>query len=296
MTSIVLQLQADCLDNNVAVSALLRKALVVSTKLQLTDFKAWCQSETNGYTDLSSTPEYREIYGEIKVHNPYHGWQPVLFEDSDTPRLLGERKLGEPISQLEDLLKSKTTKSLLGLPLPPEILYRVFDRHYLELGLIPKVIVNPSDIVRILDVVRNTILEWTLKLEQDGILGEEMTFTPQEQERATSNPDIRINNFQGILGNISHGTVSQDLSMTVTVGSLDSLCSFLAEKGVEKSDVDALREALTTDPRPIAPDTFGEKVSAWIAQMVGKAASGAWKVSVGAAGSLLATAIAKYYG
>ena len=81
MTSIVLQLQADCLDNNVAVSALLRKSLVVSTKLKITDFREWCQLEINGYTDLITTPEYRKIHGEIKAHNPYYGWQPVLFED-----------------------------------------------------------------------------------------------------------------------------------------------------------------------------------------------------------------------
>lgn len=296
MTAIVLQLQADCLDNNITTSALLRKALVVSTKLKLNDFKAWCQSETNGYTDLKSTPEYRKIYGEIKVHNPYHGWQPVLFEDSDTPRLLGERKLVEPISTLEDLLKSKKTGSLIALPIPPEIMNIAFDRHYLNMGLIPKVIINPSDVVRIIDVVKNTILEWTLKLEQDGILGKNMTFTPQEQEKATSNPNIRIDNFQGILGNINDSTVSQVLSMTVTEGSLDSLCSFLVENGVKRSDVDDLREALIIDPHPTVSGTFGEKVSSWIARMVGKAASGAWSMSVGAAGSLLATAIAKYYG
>jgi hypothetical protein len=296
MSSLVLELQADCLDSNVAVSALLRKALVVSTKLQLADFRTWCQSETNGYTDLTNTPDYRKIHGEIKVRNPYHGWQPVLFEDSDTPRLLGDRKLGQPISQLEDLLKSKTSESLFNLPLPPEILYRVFDRHYLELGLIPVVVVSPSDIARILDMVRNTILEWTLKLEQDGILGEEMRFTEQEQEKAMSNPNIRIDNFQGILGNVTQSAVSQDLSMTVTAGDLDSLCSLLSGKGVQRSDVDALREALSEDPRPTVAGTFGSKVADWIAQMVGKAASGAWKISVGAAGSLLATAIAKYYG
>ncbi len=297
MPSIVLQLQTECLDNNVAVSALLRKALVVSTKLKITDFREWCQLETNGYIDLVTTPEYRKIYGEIKAHNPYHGWQPVLFEDSDTPKLLGERKLIEPISQLEDLLHSKkTTNSLIGMPIPPEILYKIFDRHYLESGIIPKVVINPSDLVRILDIVRNTILEWTLKLEQDGILGEEMTFTPQEQEKAMLNPNIRITNFQGILGNVNQSSVMQDLSMTVKADNLDSLCSFLTDQGIEQDDLNNLRDALSIDRRPTVPGTFGEKVSAWIARMVGKAASGAWKISIGAAGSLLAKAIAQYYG
>jgi len=180
------------------------------------------------------------------------------------------------------------------MPIPPEILYKIFDRYYLELGIIPKVIINPSDLCRILDIIRNTILEWTLKLEQNGIRGEDMTFTPQEQEKAMSNPNIRINNFQGILGNISQSSVLQDLAMTVTANSLDSLCSYLADQGIEKSDLEALQNALSVDQRPTLPGTFGEKVSTWIAQMVGKAASGAWKVSIGAAGNLLAKALAQY--
>jgi hypothetical protein len=296
MASIVLQLQADCLDEKIAVTALLRKSLVVSTKLHLTDFKVWCQKEMDGYTYFDSIPEYRRIHGEITVHNPVQGWQPVLFEDSATQKLLSERKLPEPISQLEDLVKSKTAKSIFTLQLSPEILHKVFEREYLELGLIPVIRVKPSHLVRILDAVRKTILQWTLKLEEDSILGEGMVFTPAEQEKALSNANIKIENFQGIIGNVSHSNVSQELSMTVDSGDLKSLSAFLADRGIQEPDLVALREALELDPPSKIKGAFGEKVSAWIGKMVAKAAAGSWEISVGAAGSLLATAISRYYG
>ena len=61
-------------------------------------------------------------------------------------------------------------------------------------------------------------------------------------------------------------------------------------------DISELKEALDTDPAPSTPERFGPKVSSWIGKMVGKAAQGGWVIGAGAAGKLLAEAIAKYYG
>jgi hypothetical protein len=296
MQSIVLQLQADCLDHTVHPTALLRKALVVATKLKLSDFRQWCDAELNGYADMKVVPDYRRIHGEIKVHNPYHGWQPVLFQDSKTQKLLSERKLAQPISELEDVIKSHSTKSVLQMPFPPELLQKFFTGEYLELGLVPVIIVNPSELAGIMDAVRNAILQWTLKLEEQGILGEGLTFTSKEIQTAATSPNIRIDNFQGIFGNVTQSNVAQDLAMTITKGDVDAMCSLLAKKGVTETDLQELREAVQNDPAPASKKNFGKTVSGWIAKMVGKAASGAWDIGVGAAGNLLAEVIGKYYG
>ena len=50
-----------------------------------------------------------------------------------------------------------------------------------------------SEIYRILSTVRNKILEWTLLLEENGIIGEGMTFTEEEKQKA-QNTQI-INNY-----------------------------------------------------------------------------------------------------
>lgn len=294
--SIVLQLQAECLDHSVHTTALLRKALVVATKLKLSDFNQWCDSELNGYRDAKSIPEYRRIHGEIKIHNPYRGWQPVIFQDSEMQQALSDRTLDQPISELEDVAKNHSTKSVLQMSFPPEVLHKYLGGKHLDLGLIPVLVVSPSELIGIMDSVRNTILQWTLRLEEQGILGEGLTFTQKEIVTASATPSIRIDNFQGILGNVSHSHVTQDLDMTVSKGDVESLSKFLTNHGVQKQDVKLLTTAIESDSAPKKKGVFGRKVSSWIAKMVEKAASGAWDVSVSAAGSLLASAIGKYYG
>ena len=51
MGSLVLELQKEALDQSVSTLSLLRKSLVVATKLKLQDFKDWIASEINGYKD-----------------------------------------------------------------------------------------------------------------------------------------------------------------------------------------------------------------------------------------------------
>ena len=75
MTSLVHELQQAALDEKVRVGALLRKALVVASKLGVEDFATWARNELDGYGEEASIPEYRHLHGKPMVWNPYHGWQ-----------------------------------------------------------------------------------------------------------------------------------------------------------------------------------------------------------------------------
>lgn len=79
MASLVLELQRDALDKSVSTTDLLRKALVVARKLKVTDLVEWLTHELNGYPEGADVPEYRKLQGELKVHNPYHGWMPLMM-------------------------------------------------------------------------------------------------------------------------------------------------------------------------------------------------------------------------
>ena len=70
----------------------------------------------------------------------------------------------------------------------------------------------------------------------------------------------------------------------------------LTEHGVSPDDISELREALDSEPESNVPDKFGPRVSKWVSKMMEKAAIGVWDIGLGAAGSLLAQVIAKYYG
>lgn len=57
--------------------------------------------------------------------------------------------------------------------------------------------VSKSELYRIMSTVRNKILDWALLLEENGIVGNEMTFTDVEKQIAIDTPIINnyINNF-----------------------------------------------------------------------------------------------------
>jgi hypothetical protein len=56
MTSLVEELQKDALNSSVSVLDLLRKALVVATKLNIDEFKEWIELELKGYSDKKRFP------------------------------------------------------------------------------------------------------------------------------------------------------------------------------------------------------------------------------------------------
>ena len=60
--------------------------------------------------------------------------------------------------------------------------------------------VDRGSLVRILDAVRNIILNWSLKLEEDGILGEGLSFSDVEKAVAIGSTQ-NVNNFYGPVKN-----------------------------------------------------------------------------------------------
>jgi len=192
------------------------------------------------------------------------------------------------------IVKSKEKGGILHIPFSQAIENALM--RGTNAPLRPTLHISENQIHGILDVVRNTILNWAMKLEEEGILGEGLTFSHEEKQKAQGNPSINIGQFQGILGNVSDSNVTQNLEMLIRPGDFETLSSFLRSKGVGKEDISELEKAVGSDPKPESANAFGEKVSSWIGKMVKKAASGAWQVSITTAGSILAAAIKTYYG
>lgn len=293
MPKIVLELQRDAISETCSLGELLRKALVVAKKLHITDFELWVNHELNGYPPGSEIPKYREVVGSIKAWNPYNGWIPVVIKNAELARICSQRMIGQSVGSLETLVSGRKDISP-QIPFPPEIETRLME--WLKSPLQPTLLVASNQIDGILQVVRNIILNWSLELESRGILGEDMTFTSEEQQAAKKIQSINIENFQGVLGDVKHSTVTQNLNMDVRKGDFDSLAAYLRSVKVEEAQIADLKERINQEPTPQGKDKLGPQVSSWIGEMVGKAASGGWQLAVGTAGSLLAQAICLYYG
>ena len=199
MTPIVLQLQQESLDRSVSVTDLLRKSFVIARKLKLSEFEAWINSELSGYGPQEKVPEYRKVKGSVKFWNPYRGWCPVIFQDPSEGEIYSFRNIGQTIPELENIAYDKEATSG-HIPFPQETERQLCKS--LDAGFETKIslICPNTELIRIVEQVRNVILNWTLKLEEEGIVGEGMTFTAQEAHSAQGTPQA-VNNFYGAVHN-----------------------------------------------------------------------------------------------
>lgn len=291
---IVLQLQELASDSSHDLGDVLRKALTVATKLRLEEFRKWTSCELNGYTDPKLLPEYRIVKGDLRVHNPMHGLIPFVIEDPEIAAAVKRRGIFESVSAIQQSMKSRGEIAYSFSPEAEASLMRMQKNNFVALR--PMLVVGHNQMAAIIECVRTKLLDWALTLEQEGILGDGLSFSEREKSIATSQ-SIRIDNFQGVLGNVSHGgQVLQNNSITVVKDDFDSLSTFLKAQGVDSSDLVELQEAVAHDPAPSSVKSFGPRVSSWVGRMLTKAADGSWEISIATGGALLASALAKYYG
>lgn len=193
---IVIELQKQAIDTKSDVVSLLRKAYLVARKLDIKDFSEWINNELNGYTDYDKIPDYREIRGQVKSWNPYHGWIPVIISQSESEDILCTRKVFDSIPSLDNSIRSSDSQILTysfdGATLA--MLCRATGRNAnYELHF------SKSAIVNIIEQVKNNILDWALLLEENGIRGENLQFSVEEKETVKNVPQIinYVNNFYG---------------------------------------------------------------------------------------------------
>lgn len=197
MGSIVLDLQSEALNGKVPVSDLLRKALVVARKLGQKDFQSWIENEIGGYKKGVEIPYYRIIKGQLKGHNPMRGWMPVIFEHPEMAEMASTTGNVQGISSLETLMEQRTPKSFISSPVSEEVQGHL--NRMIESGFPTtyQVFIQYSQVKEIIENVRAIILNWTLKLEEEKIFGEGMTFTKTEKHQAGSSVFNNVNNFYG---------------------------------------------------------------------------------------------------
>ena len=300
-TPAVIQLQEYATDEKHDILELLRKALVVATKLKLPDFKEWLSSELNGYKENGTNiPKYRVIPCHLQAFDPYRGM--VLFHiKQDIPEItkLDEEchkvYVHDSVRSLQEMLAQASERIILSFPSETENILMSLQQK--DVALRPIRVVPPYLITSIIDTVRNQVLEWALALEEKGILGEGLTFSSKEKGIAEKSMTINnIENFQGVLGDVTDSPITQTNNLVVKSGDFSSLTEHLRSEGVEQQDIEELQQAVENDPVPAQPNEFGANVSVWMGKMITKAADRSWNVGVAAAGGLLANALGKYYG
>ena len=227
MSSLVLELQRDALDKSINVSDLLRKAMVVSKKLGINEIEEWISRELEGYpNDESEIPPYREITGQVMAYNPYHGWRPLHFANPELGDHLSKRKISQAVGQIDAIVNSDKSGEL-HVPFDNYSKNRLMNSMNIPLDV--TFLVYDSDLHKILEGVRNEILNWALDLENRGIVGDGMRFSKEEKQTA-SQITYQITNNIGNMQNsqLQQGSSNSTQSLNVTQTSVD-LADFIKE-------------------------------------------------------------------
>ncbi len=194
MNSIVLDLQNEVTKPDCDFLSILRKAHLIAVKLNLSEFDKWISCELNGYKAGDAVPDYRVVRGVLKGLNQYHGWIPAIIPDRKIEDSICNKRITQSLSEIITLCNQSGNALLVEFTGEHiDMLDRLFDP-----PLPSKYAVHlSSPAVRdIIEKVKNAVLEWTIKLEAEGILGEEKQFSSAEKESAMSIPQT-INYYYG---------------------------------------------------------------------------------------------------
>ncbi len=193
MNSLVLDLQKEVIKPDCDIVNVLRKAHLIAVKLDLKEFDKWITCELYGYGKNDTVPNYREVMGELEALNPYRGWDAVLIRSTQTQNSICRRKIRISISEIKELYKKSNNTVVLSLSGDQQAELNRISSFPLETQY--RIEFSITAVGNIMEMVKNTILEWTIKLEAEGILGEEMQFDATEIETAKKMPQTIINYY-----------------------------------------------------------------------------------------------------
>lgn len=213
--SIVLELQKLAIERNSDVLQLLRKAYLVARKLELAEFEFWLNCELNGYKDPSKLPRYRNIRGELKAYSMAGEWIPVVINDTKFEQLFSTAPVSEPIPSICELLR--IAKDHIVFPLTGSQCAVV--SKLVDFNTKYQIVCPTSQLSNIVEQVKTEILSWALLLEQNGILGTDISFSAEEKSTAQNNEKIvnYITNFNGPVTNaqVQQGTSESKQSIEI---------------------------------------------------------------------------------
>lgn len=285
------------------LSDALLKTKILLHKIGHKELVEWVNNELNGYSDLASLPPYRLIPAQVLVNASNIAYRvtshpiPLLHLDDDYRESLQTAKMGQSLAVLEKF--TEDPEGILQSPIPMEangILgkglsngYRI-ERAWCQIG--------QTDITQILIEVRSRLLDFILGLsdELDGNMTDEEVKQKSTEIDAASlfNNSIFGDNTTIVVGSGN----SQVVKNQVIKGDFSALSEKLRGHGVDETDIEELKTAISSDESQMClrEKKFGPSVKAWLQKMLNKAVDASWQVELGVASSLLANALQNYYG
>jgi hypothetical protein len=296
------QVQQEAVDSKSDLGALLRKCKVLAARLGSRALEDWLVWESDGYPEGAEVPSYRILPLELKGH--FAGPLGSGLRNAPIPLLCLPEKVRkgwrnyrcrQSVGSIEEILKRSDGGTFtvsagdLAVPLGTNV-YRGYNcvQAWAEVGV--------SQLIEILNSVRNRILDFVLAVWKEAPrAGEHHDGAPPEIEPARVTQIFNTTVYGGAASFVGSASNSP-INLTISLNDFASLEKVLRCNGVQNEDVEELRAAVRSDPKPHRGQGYGPRVSSWFGKMMKEAAQGTWKVGVQIGATLLTQAISKYYG
>jgi AbiTii len=295
-------------DENGSLNQALLKTKVLLHKLDQQELTSWVNNELNGYGKEKEVPQYRVVNAQVfgNLTNGY--WQhsntllPIHHLSDRVREYLEKEKLRHALSVLEQFANKQVGKLVHNIP--PE--YNGSLGNSLSSGYWVENAwgqIEFSQVVQVLTEIRSRLLDFILELQSK--LGDNVTDANLKNEAAMIDTPAMF--AQSIFGGnttfgdnttfvLGHGNNQQVTNVNIK-GDFSALAKKLTSAGVEKEDVEALKESIDADTG--APEhtekKFGLAVRRWMHKMMGKAIDLSWQIEINIAGGLLTNALQAYY-
>lgn len=278
----------------------------------------YTSNEINGYKEEGlEVPEYRKTLGTLLIDARAYLTEhsnlelPISMLESPFKEALQYLDVREGISAIEnmgkEIIEMNGDKKEFYRPVPMEMLHilqpalRQLYKTNVSLNAVSaKIKGNSNIILEIPNSIRTRLLKLVMMIGEK--FGYEIEITSFNEQRDENNKTIL--NFMNTNittsgdGNIINtgNEVEIDAKIIINKGNKEDLAKYLQDNGISEEDTSELIEIIDTEEPNAETKKFGEKVSDWTKKMIGKAVDGSWNIGIGAAGSLIAQAIGKYYG
>lgn len=208
--SLIHEIQMMASDSSVPLSTVLKRAYLAASKLDQKQTSEFIGFEISGYNDYKFIPKYRVVCGELFFEHPMYGKRPILIPDKKINAHLSKVYIADSIGAIEQLLSSDSSASIVW-NLSPEDNKLVWDglddtsrrmcKPFKEVGR--------GVLAEIIDNVRQLLLDWSLSLERQGIMGEGMTFSNMEKQSAGTIISIgSIQHMNGAIGSFVNSSIN----------------------------------------------------------------------------------------
>lgn len=280
------------------------KTKVLLHRIGQPDLVSWVDSELTGYSVDASVPEYRQLQGSVvgTITNGYYVYsnhqiplRQLTEEQRDKLEKTVER---HSIGVIEKMLVGVEKGNTFSIPIEPEIcaaLSAVLQEGYFIQHA--STYFQASQFRQVLIEVRSRLLSFVLKLQDE--LGESVSDT--EAKTAASKLDVPSMFTGAVIGDnavfqIMGENNQQRVSNRNVKGDRQALADELRKHSVSEDDIQTLDAAIAEDPVPTTENQYGPSVRGWMSRMLGKAVDGSWNVGISVAGTVLASALQRYYG